>query len=340
MARSGRTVAVALGVFLLGQVALNAALETVRPEWRDPEFGWRLKAVRKLAGRPLVLALGSSRTQMGLSPHDLGLGDGVIVYNFGEAGSGPLHLLLNLRRVLDAGVKPDAVLVEVMPAVLSHPGAAEDFFHDHVTRLGYADLGRLEPYCDDATTLRNRWLAHRVSPWHAQRFLLLSHWQPGLLPWQARVDFQWRMMDDRGWVPYPFETIPEDHRQRQTADVARQYEQTLREFTLAPLPDRALRDLLALCQERGIAVAMYRMPEGSMFRQWTSPSATATIEGYLAQLSTTTGVPIFDATTWLPDEAFADGHHPLKSGAKRFSARFGRECLNPWLTSCKLTPDP
>ncbi len=333
--RSGRTVAAAVAAFLLGQAALTAALETVRPEWRDPEFGWRLKAVRKLTGRPLVLAFGSSRTQMGLSPHHLGV-DGPVVYNFGEAGSGPLHLMLNLRRVLDAGITPDAILVEVMPAVLSHPGAAENFFHDHVTRLSAADLGRLEPYCANPAVLRHHWLAHRVSPWHSQRFLLLSHWQPGLLPWQSRVDFQWRMMDDRGWLPYPFETIPQDYRDRQTADVARQYEHVLRDFTLAPLPDRALRDLLALCQARNIAVALYRMPEGSMFRRWATPATTATIDGYLAELSASAGVPVFDATSWLPDDAFADGHHPLKSGARQFSERFGRECLNPWLTSRKL----
>lgn len=338
--RGGKAVGVALLVFLLGQVALNIALETVRPEWRDPEFGWRLKAVQKLnatrGARPLVLALGSSRTQMGLSPTDLGVGDGPIVYNFGEAGSGPLQLLLNLRRVLDAGVKPDAVLAEVMPPTLGYAGAAENFFHEHVTRLGHADLRFLQPYCADATALRNRWLAHRVLPWHAQRFLLLSHWQPSLLPWQTRVDFQWRMMDGRGWVPFPFDNYPEEERARQREEARRQYEHVLRDFAIAPLPDRATRDLLALCRERGIAVALYRMPEGSNFRGWASPETAAAIDGYLRQLT----VPVFDASTWLPDEAFVDGHHALRAGAKQFSERFGRECLNPWLRACKLTSDP
>lgn len=339
VAKSGRTILAAAAAFLLGQAALTAALETVRPEWRDPEFGWRLKAVRTLdRGRPLVLAFGSSRTQMGLSPHDLGRNDAV-VYNFGEAGSGPLHLLLNLRRVLDAGVTPDAVLIEVMPAVLGYPGAAEHFFHDHVTRLSRADLGRLEPYCRDAAALRTRWLAHRASPWHAQRFLLLSHWQPGLLPWQARVDFQWRMMDDRGWLPYPFDAVPAADRERLEAEVARQYEDKLRGFAVAPTPDRALRDALALCRKRGIAVALYRMPEGSAFRRWATHTRT-TIDSYLADVAATAGVPVFDASAWLPDDLLADGHHPLKTGARQFSERFGRECLHPWLASRKLTPDP
>lgn len=334
--RGGRAVGVALLVFLLGQVALNVALETVRPEWRDPEFGWRLKAVRALdaarGSRPLVLALGSSRTQMGLSPLDLGLGDGPVVYNIGEAGSGPLHLLLNLRRLLDAGVTPAAVVAEVMPATLAYDGTAEGYFHDHVTRLSLADLGRLRPYCGDAAALRDRWLAHRVLPWHAQRFLLLSHWQPSLLPWQARVDFQWRLMDARGWAPFPFDHYPEAERVKQREEARRQYEHVLRDFALAPLPARALRDLVALCRERGIAVALYRMPEGSNFRGWTSPAAAAAIDDCLRQLD----APVFDATTWLPDDAFVDGHHATRAGAKQFSARFGRECLSPWLRSRKL----
>ena len=37
--------AVALAAFVLAQVALGVAVETVKPEWRDPEYGHRLKQV-------------------------------------------------------------------------------------------------------------------------------------------------------------------------------------------------------------------------------------------------------------------------------------------------------
>jgi hypothetical protein len=334
-ARTAAVVAVAGAV--LAQLGMAVALETVRPEWRDPEFGWRFKAVRKMDG-PLVLALGSSRTQMGLSPHDLGVASPV-VYNFGQSGGGPVHHLLNLRRLLDTGVTPRAVLVEVMASVFNQPGPAEHVLRDTTSRLSLADIDRLSPYCDEADALRGRWLTHRALPWHTSRLLLVSHAMPSLLPWQHRVDFQWRQMDDRGWAPFPFEPItPADHA-RLTARTRTEYAAAFRNYAVAPLPDRATRDLLALCRERNVPVALYRMPEATSFRDLYPPEATAAFAEYLDTLTREFGVPVFDATTWLPDVAFSDGHHQLKSAAKRFSARFGRDCLIPWLASCKLTPD-
>ena len=62
----------ALTFFLGFQAALTVAMERWRPELRDPEYGYRLAHLRNLLakhpGRPLVLALGSSRTQLGFRP--------------------------------------------------------------------------------------------------------------------------------------------------------------------------------------------------------------------------------------------------------------------------------
>src|SRR5579871_2487773 len=51
------------------QVGLSAAVETVRPHWRDPEFFLRVRtlsaqtgwAAREAPGTPVVVVLGSSR---------------------------------------------------------------------------------------------------------------------------------------------------------------------------------------------------------------------------------------------------------------------------------------
>ncbi|MGL6095103.1 MAG: hypothetical protein ACRC7O_04785, partial [Fimbriiglobus sp.] len=57
-------------VFLF-QLGMNVALDTVRPEWRDPAYGHRDKQLRRLhraePGRPVVVVLGSSRTQRGFA---------------------------------------------------------------------------------------------------------------------------------------------------------------------------------------------------------------------------------------------------------------------------------
>lgn len=338
--RAGRSIGAAVLAFALGQLALDFALESARPEWRDPEFGWRIKALRAIdesrCDRPLILAFGSSRTQMGLSPNDLGLGGdehSPIVYNFGQAGGGPIQTLLNVRRVLDAGIEPNAILVEIMPATLSYHGTSETFYHDTVARLNFADLRRLDDYCASPNRLAFRWLATRVLPWHSLRFLLLSHWQPTLLPWQKRIDFQWRLLDSRGWARFPFDSIDAEFRAAQTDRARQEYEGNLRNFEVSAISDRILRDLVALGRREGIAVSFYLMPEAPTFRAWMSPASREKLDAYLGSLSRELNVPIFDASAWLPDEAFADGHHLLPSAAKRFSARFGREFL-------RLRPNP
>src|SRR5207249_10481228 len=109
------------------------------------------------------------------------------------------------------------------------------------------------------------------------------------------------------------------------------YAETLAAFRIAPPPDRALRDLIRLCRADGIRVALYLLPEGPTFRGWYPPAARRAAGEYLGGLSREYGVPVFDASDWLPEDAFADGHHLLRHGAKAFSGRFGKECLGPWL---------
>ncbi|MGH2604767.1 MAG: hypothetical protein ACRDJ9_35915, partial [Dehalococcoidia bacterium] len=44
--RARASVLAGLGFFALFTLALNLALDTIRPEWRDPEYGHRLKRLQ------------------------------------------------------------------------------------------------------------------------------------------------------------------------------------------------------------------------------------------------------------------------------------------------------
>ncbi len=331
--RARRAVGVALACVLLLHVGMIVALETVKSHWRDPEYGWRIAALRELdrtrGERKLIVAVGSSRTQMGFRPSVMS--DSVAMYNLAQAGSGPVQVLLNVKRMLAAGVKPNAILMEIMPTSLMQDGTLEQFTHDGASRLGLADIRHLESYTDNPSSLYRRWATYRVLPWHTYRFLLLSHWLPGFLPWQNRVDFQWRMLDCNGWLPYPFETIPAETRERGRAHARQQYEWILQNYHISPLPDRAIRDVIQLCRRENIRLAFYRMPESPAFRAWYTPQANATISAYLQDLTREYGTPVVDASDWLPEDAFADGHHLMKPGATAFSERFGKEFLNDWI---------
>ena len=64
--------------------------------WRDPEFGHRLPASRtrtRIADRPLVLILGTSRAQNAFDPSAMGFGDEPGVpraFNYGQSAAPPL----------------------------------------------------------------------------------------------------------------------------------------------------------------------------------------------------------------------------------------------------------
>jgi len=71
--RAARTALATFGLAsALVAIALSAAPETVRPEWRDPEYGYRVRQARdwqrERPNRPLVLVFGSSRAQWGCRP--------------------------------------------------------------------------------------------------------------------------------------------------------------------------------------------------------------------------------------------------------------------------------
>jgi hypothetical protein len=317
---------------------MGIAVETVKLEWRDPEYGHRLTQVRQLQrthpDRPLVVAIGSSRTQMGLSPADMGFADEPgtpLVYNFGQAGAGALRMQLTLLRLLDDGVRPSYVLIEWFPAALTANGPAEEQAQAWAARLGASDLRRLEPYCDHPGQLTHQWASHRLAPWYAYRLSLMSHWQPGWLRWQDRLTYQWDQVDPFGWNPYPLDTVTGPVREAGIESVQKQYEPHIAHFQVGAMSDRVVRDLIQRCRTEGIPIAFYSTPEGPTVRSWYRPEVRATLEAYAAMLTHGYAVPMFDSADGFAEDEFADGHHLLRAGAVRFSRRLAEEHLREWV---------
>jgi hypothetical protein len=324
-------------LIVLAFVWMALSVETVKPEWRDPEYGHRLKQLQNLQSihpqRPLIVAVGSSRTQMGFSPAALDLPDepgSPLAYNFAQSGAGPLHILLTVQRLLDDGIRPNDLLVELFPATLAHDGPAEQQFARIVPRLSLADLRRLEPYSRNTSAMGRQWAENRVNSWYSHRISLMSHWQPNWLPWQKRLTFQWQQMDAFGFTPYPYEEMPPGEREKGIEQVRKDYSSGLANLHIGTTSDRAIRDLIALCRSEGIRIAFYLMPESPSFRTWYSPATRATVAAYRDTLTRDLGVPVFDATTDFGETDFADGHHLLRHGAARFTRRLFAECILPW----------
>ena len=109
----------------------------------------------------------------------------------------------------------------------------------------------------------------------------------------------------------------------------RHYAPALNHFHITPVADRALRELLTLCRQHGIAPLLLLMPEGTEFQSWYPPAGRAEIDAYLTRVKDEFDIPLIDARSWLPDTAFFDSHHLHPAGATAFTQRFARELSVP-----------
>jgi len=313
------------------QLGLSVALERFKPEWRDPEYGLRLRDFQSMPRPPkLVAILGSSRTQMGLNPAALDLPGGVEAYNFAQSGSGPVQELLTLRRLLAAGVRPDYVLVEVLPPALSAASPVNRVTASE--RYDWRDLGYLDAYGD---ALPAGWLRSRLSPWSASRSVLLSRAGLGfLLPTPARRDFLWKQTRPGGWMPYFFEAVDDDRRENGLRQAHAEYAGCLSDLRIDPAARKAYAELLDLAAAHGVGVKFFVMPESPRFRTWSGPATRDTVVAYLGKLAHASGQPVADLSAWeLSESDFADGHHLLRHAADATSRRLAREHLDAWVTT-------
>ncbi|HEV7224494.1 MAG TPA: hypothetical protein VGN42_17430 [Pirellulales bacterium] len=337
--RSYRSLLCGLASFALLQAALSVAIDRWLPVLRDPEYGHKLARLcarrREQPDRPLVLVLGSSRSAMGLRPEALSAaldspGAAPLVFNFGMTGYGPLQELALFHRLLRTGIRPERVLIEVHPLLLHQEHGYGEESWLSVSSLEWGDVSRLTRYLSHPDEVRRKWFESRLAPWYSRRFMILDQFAPRWVAPESRQN-AWTLLDPQGWLPHHRLTVTaEEYRQGQD-HARREYGPALKDFRVTPLADRALRELLDACAKESIPAALFVMPEGSEFRGWYAPSARQEIDEYLAGLGRQYGCPCYDATSWCSDEEFWDGHHLLPGGAARFSARFGRDALAPFL---------
>jgi len=328
-------------VLLFTMLGIAIALETVRPQWRDPEFGHRVAGLHEIhqenPTRSHVLVLGTSRTQNAINPTAMGFLDAagtVRVFNFGQSGASPLKILLTLTRILGEGIRPEAVIVEVLPTWLTWEGPAEDQFRTEIQRLSLDDLQHLAPYCDHLDDLRGQWFAARSSPWHAQRISLMSHWLPQWMPWQSRINFQWQSMTLDGFVPYLYIVPPPEFRLEATEKTRQQHAGLFQGFRPSSMSLRAMRDLAARCRSEHIPVAFFIPPVAPIFRGWFEPQAWQTGESDLKAFCQELGIELFPAPNEFTDADFADGHHMLRTSAELYSQWLADKHLRSWCLAC------
>ena len=324
----------ALAFFVLFQALFNLVIQKRCIEMRDPEYGYKLttlkRGMRQDPDRPLLLILGSSRTELGVVPSELHLASAgsdkePFVFNMSLAGSGPLFELLCLKRLLAEGIHPRWVMIEVLPPTLYEEPIWSDTAFLSINRINLEELQllcRYNPYPDQ---LRSLWLESHAVPWYTHRFLVLNHIAPMWVALGFRTD-PWQKIDGHGfhYGVFPF-LLDESIREQHIAHAEQEYASALKQFVVSDRSNQAMHELIDLCRDQHIAPLLYMMPEGERFRSWYPPAVQSKIRDYLQRLTQEYGMPIVDARTWFHEDDFADSHHLLEPAAWAFSKKLGAE---------------
>ncbi len=340
--RAAETLAFGLAAYALLHIGLSAAAELSRFV-RDPVYADKERKLRRLErslppGSPLVLFLGTSRTGNGFDAGTAqrllsdGLGRPVGVFNHGLPASGPVTHLLHLNRLIEDGHRPTVLLLEIHSPTLANlrDGPLEVRFV-HGLAFDWDELDRLRGYGFPVESLRSERRGSLVAPWHALRFQVVGRIAPSTLPFYRRYDWS-RGRDAFGWSPMLVDTVDEERRQAGLERARREYQHIL--HAMRPGDDqgpavRALRDLLQLCGQRGLPVVLVRMPEGEGFRAMYTRALSRRLGRLLAGLAEEYGCGLADCREWMPESAFADGHHLLPPAATAFTERLTREVIAP-----------
>lgn len=335
------TILWAVSTFVALQLGLAVSIDHWLPEFRHPCYAVKARRLhQRLSGLPTtpwtLAVLGSSRTTFGFrgacieAELSRAAERPVVAFNFGMLGAGPVTELLALRRLLNEGIRPNHVLIEIMPPFLSDRPEMMEVNRMPVTVdcLQRNELAVWDRYGASGRGLESEWWLNWPLPWYSHRFSIMSRLAANWLPYAVRQD-QFRGIDDSGWVCLlPRNLTAEEHAQRAEAE-RRTCAPCLKSFRLNPELCQAVRDLLALCRQENIGATLLLMPEAGPLRELYSPSGADELHAFLQNLVQTFDVDLVDARCWMSDDDFIDSDHLHAEGARRFTERLSAEWLLP-----------
>lgn len=292
-----------------------AGADALCPDAADPDYLARRDLLRERLnenpGARLAVVVGSSRTGLGFFPESLAANptrdrNPTLWCNVSHYGAGPAFDLIILDRLHRDGIRPDVAVVEVMPPFVVNESPRWVGMHLSARELVFA-TGYLPAWPTTWQCLRHRFV--KVANVRQVFNPLGAITPPGRFGGPPRLDE---------------ELTPEDRALR-IAGQEGMHGPAAQEMKVPPGADRAIRDTLQRCRDRGIAAVLLLAPEGRAFRKLYDPDRLRQFESYLAEVAREHGARLIDARDWLTDDDFADSHHPLRRGAVKFTERLVRE---------------
>lgn len=322
-----------LAAVVLLHLAVVLMMDAVWPRLRDPEYGLRVAALRERLRehptRPLVLAIGNSRTAMGIRPEAWeavrpGTKCDPLLFNMAIVGSGPILELLTLRRVYADGFRPALVLLEYWPPFLRQDGEFGEAARFDPRRLRWGDRATIRSYYPNAAAVERRMWLTRLNAISDNRQSLLIQTDDDWFPRPWRLNGNWVDLDEWGWLP-GMDPAPHDNAARRRL-IEHQRPFALDRFrghTIHPDSDRAIREAVALVRTQGTEVALVYLPESAEYQSWYPPEVEHAAREHLTTLCRELSVPLINTRDWIDECYLADGFHLSRIGATLFTARLG-----------------
>lgn len=345
-ARSTVFGAVAALVLLNVGLALHVSF---RPGVRDPMFDLPAEhfraRVESAADHPTtVVHLGSSRTGYGIRPSVTeeeilrATGEPCLAHNLHVPANGPIGELVHWKRLVDRGPVPDVAVLEITPARFSthsnspdgKPAGAKKLADDMITfrgdRMSRDEVRLVQSYGFPAETEKDWWQAN-LNPWFGFRFQILSLVQPTWVP-NTVTQHERASAADLGWKrPFFDRCKPDQYAGALAINHTLLYDR-MQDIRFDETPANSFRDLVKSCLEHGTVPAVFVSPEASAIRAWYPPDLDARLKAFLAELEGM-GAIVADGREWLPDEAFHDGHHAVRSWADEYTRQVTRHVVLP-----------
>jgi hypothetical protein len=338
--RQGRaTLLYALVAVILVQAALRLVIDRYWPELRDPTFEIKAQRLARLIAHcpqpPVtVIMVGSSVTSNSFKAKDLEallsrkLDRPAVVLNMSSHGAGPLTELVWTRRLLQRGIRPDLLCIEVNPFFYNHPGVPVDARRFPASILTRADLDVVARYIPDVDFQRT-WGLDSWCPAYRHRLTILNYLAQTLVPCEDRMPTWGGKIDDRFWAPL-MSCPPRELRER-LAGVKGMFGPELNHFAPGRPSLQAFEELLQVLQRERIRTVVVLTPQGKTVRGLYPPNALHSFVQRVIRLSHQYNCVFFNTFDMLEEEMFGDSIHPTDVGAERFSTRLASEVLLPEL---------
>lgn len=315
------------------------------PEFHDPLYGEKLDQLRsRIAEAPkdasLILVLGSSRALTGLNARlleqRLAERQAAVVYNFAVPGGGPVTELLLLRRLLDAGIRPDTLILEMSPTFFAGPAVPENLKWLESHGIGLAERRWLAAYGPLADPHSVTTTSGMLLPWYRHRFALIRATARGFMP-----TIPWGVLspwfDDAGWEPIAAESRNEAMYAQFVAGEREALAPYFKQAGLAPASCRIIDDLLTELSTQHIRTVLTVFPEASDLRGWCPDEFRRRVTEALQTAAEKHDFDLVDGHGWLADDDFFDPIHVISRGASRFTDRLAGSMFNLELASRRRT---